>query len=216
MECLDDRIVPSTMHAAVGVSADAVAAISGAQRHENRLASLEVKRGMAAITVTQRHENRLARLELRHERRVAHRDLVLARRRARFLANHPSTITPTSPTTAGPLPLNVSSPLQALYTQYAAYESAGASGTFTPTEVGANLLVISGTSVGIQVKDTATGNFNTLTIELQNAGMQIVESDATYGLIEGMLPIAQLPTVAQLPQTQSITPMIRAISAVVV
>lgn len=103
------------------------------------------------------------------------------------------------------LPANVGTPLQSLYAQYETYESSGGAVPFSPT--GANLLVINGTDVGIQVKDTSTGDFSTLIAELQGVGMQIRNSSSTYGLVEGMLPIAQLPTVAQLPQTLSVAPM---------
>jgi hypothetical protein len=197
LEYLDDRIVPSTMHVAVGAGAEAVAAISVAQRHENHLALLEVK----------------------HENSVARRDLRLARHEARFLANHPNTITPTANSNAsgtlpanapGTLPANVSVQLQSLYTQYEAFESSGGSGTFSPT--GVNALVINGTNVGIQVNDTNTGNFNTLISELESDGMQVLDSSATYGIVEGMLPIGQLPIAAQLPQTLSITPMLNPIA----
>ena len=53
---------------------------------------------------------------------------------------------------------------------------------------------------------------DTLNTELQTDGMQILDSDATYGLIDGKLPIAQLPTIAQLPQTLSVTPMVEAMT----
>ncbi len=184
MENLDDRIVPSTMPVAIGPGAEAVVAVSVAQRPGDHLDQLDLKREKAAA----RHELRLARRE------------------ARFLAHHPSAISPTpNPNASGMLPANVGAPLQSLYAQYETYESSGGHGPFSPT--GANLLVINGTDVGIQVKDTSTGDFPTLIAELQGDGMQILDSSSTYGLVEGMLPIAQLPTVAQLPQTLSITPM---------
>jgi hypothetical protein len=183
-EYLDDRMVPSAVPVAAGPGVEAVVAVSAAGRHEDHLAVLERE----------------------HEKAVARHDLRLARREARFLAHHPNAIAPTpSPNASGMLPANVSAPLQSLYTQYETYESSGGAGPFRPT--GANLLVINGTDVGIQVKDTSTGDFNTLITELQGDGMQILDSSSTYGLVEGMLPIAQLPTVAQLPQTLSVTPM---------
>jgi hypothetical protein len=183
-ENLDDRIVPSTIPMAIGPGAEAVVAVSAAQRQENHPAVLESK----------------------HEKAVARRDLRLARREARFLAHHPNAIAPTpNPNASGMLPADVGAPLQSLYAQYETYESSGGAGPFSPT--GANLLVINGTDVGIQVKDTNTGDFNTLITELQGDGMRILDSDSTYGLVEGMLPIVQLPTVAQLTQTLSITPM---------
>jgi hypothetical protein len=66
--------------------------------------------------------------------------------------------------------------------------------------------------VGIQVNDTNTGNFNTLISELESDGMQVLDSSSTYGIVEGILPIAQLPIAAQLPQTLSITPMFNPIA----
>lgn len=46
-------------------------------------------------------------------------------------------------------------------------------------------------------------DFNALLTSLKNLGMQVSASSATYGLIEGYVPINQLPTVARLPQTMS-------------
>jgi hypothetical protein len=69
----------------------------------------------------------------------------------------------------------------------------------------------SGTDVGIMVKDNNSGDFNTLITELQSDGTQTLESNITYGIIEGMLPIAQLPTIAQLSQTLSVVPMFKPI-----
>lgn len=184
LECLDDRFVPSSMHAAIGAAAEAVADIS----------------------VAQRHENHLARLEARHEKAVARHDLFLARREARYLAKHPNTIMPTSNSNSpGTLPANVGAPLQSLYAQYEAYESSGASGPFRPT--GINGVVINGTSVGIQVKSNNMGDFSSFVSTLENDGMQVQSSSSTYGLVNGMLPISQLPAVAQLPETLSITPI---------
>jgi hypothetical protein len=188
LEHLDDRIVPSTMHVAIAAGAEAEAAVS----------------------VTQRHADHLDRLEMRHDRAVARHELRLARHEARFLANHPGAITPiSSPSVPGALPANVGVQFQSLYSQYETYERSGGSGTFSPT--GVSTLEITGTYVGVQVKDTITGDFNSLIAELQGDGMQISDSSSTYGIVEGMLPIAQLPTAAQLPQTLSITPILNPI-----
>ena len=67
--------------------------------------------------------------------------------------------------------------------------------------------MIQGTNVGIQVHDNNPADFATLVSQLQAAGMQISSSSATYGLVVGMLPIAQLPAVAGLPEVPSVTPM---------
>jgi hypothetical protein len=104
--------------------------------------------------------------------------------------------------TSTTLPPNLSVQLQSLYTQF---ESSGGSGTFSPT--GVNGLVISGTNVGINFHTSDSADFNTLLTQLQSDGLQVTSDSATYGIIDGMLPIAQLPTVAQLSSSASVTPM---------
>jgi hypothetical protein len=113
----------------------------------------------------------------------------------------PTPSNPTNPTATGSLPANVSQPLQELYQQF----QATSGDTFKV--VGLNFLIVNGTNVGVQVHGNGTGDFNALVATLQSDGMQVVDTDATSQLVEGMLPIAQLPTVAVLPQTLSITPM---------
>jgi hypothetical protein len=76
-----------------------------------------------------------------------------------------------------------------------------------PSTDAANKVVIQGSNVGIQVHDNNRADFATLVSQLQAAGMQISSSSATYGLVVGMLPIAQLPAVAGLPEVPSVTPM---------
>ncbi len=128
------------------------------------------------------------------------------RREARYLANHPSATNPTTRSNPpGTPPANLAPPSSRSTRKFEAYESSGASGPFRTT--GLNGLVINGTSVGIQVKAQNTGDFTTFVSTLQSDGMQVLDSSSTYGLVDGMLPIAQLPTVAQLPQTQSVMPM---------
>ena len=165
-----------------------------------------LSQALADISAADRHENHLARLEAMHEKAVAHHELRLARREARNLAKHPNTIMPTTNSNSpGTLPANVEHPTPVALCGSETYESAGASGAFRPT--GLNGLVINGTSVGIQVKADNSGDFSSFVTTLQSDGMQVLDSSSTYGLVEGMLPIGQLPAVAQLPQTLSITPM---------
>jgi hypothetical protein len=71
----------------------------------------------------------------------------------------------------------------------------------------ANKVVIQGSNVGIQVRDNNPADFATLVSQLQAAGMQISSSSATYGLVVGMLPIAQLPAVAGLPEVPIVAAM---------
>jgi len=94
--------------------------------------------------------------------------------------------------------------LSAIYSAYQANPS-GFSSADLPA-IGASLVVLDGTNVGIQVHDGNPGDFSTLLGELQTAGMQVTVSDASHGLVVGMLPIAQLPVVAALPEAPSVTP----------
>ncbi len=103
------------------------------------------------------------------------------------------------------LPTNVSSQLQSLYQQYETYESSGGSGTFSPT--GVNALVINGTNVGINVHTNDSADFNTVLAQLQSDGLQVSQDSATYGLIDGMVSIGQLPAIAQISPALSVTPM---------
>jgi hypothetical protein len=246
LESLDDRILPSTMHAAVGAGAEAVAAASVAQRHEQHLAQLEAKHAKAV----ERHELRLARREARF---LAHHPNASASATTApvtvsvFSLSHPKSAsaapstrvapsfsvptttvspTPTAPTTPvtttppqsenpdpsttqtiptspGPLPANVSQPLQTIYQEYQSFLETGGD-IFTSSQ--ANLVVLNGTNVGVQVHFNG-GDFNAFIAQLQSEGLQVIAGDATYGEVDGMLPIAQLPTVATLSQTLSITPM---------
>ena len=50
---------------------------------------------------------------------------------------------------------------------------------------------------------TAETDFSGFETSLTNLGMQIVDSSQTYGLVDGWLPINELPAAAELPQTRS-------------
>jgi hypothetical protein len=83
-------------------------------------------------------------------------------------------------------------------------------GSFTPTGV-SSLVVINGSSVGVMIHANNPGDFAGLVAQLRSDGLQITASDPTTGNVEGMLPIANLPTVAQLPQAPSVLPMFKPI-----
>jgi hypothetical protein len=102
------------------------------------------------------------------------------------------------------LPANVSQTLDAIYNAYTASPSDFPA--ILPTTNGANLVVIQGSDIGIQVHDGNPATFNNLMTELQTDGMQVTTSSAQYGTIVGLLPIAQLPAVASLAQMPSIAP----------
>ncbi len=101
------------------------------------------------------------------------------------------------------LPANVSLTLAVIYNAYE--QNPGGFPANVPTTDGANMVVIQGNNVGIQVHDGNPADFNSLLNDLQSDGMQVTLSSAEYGTIVGMLPISQLPAVGALPQMPSIT-----------
>src|SRR5262249_12842878 len=90
-----------------------------------------------------------------------------------------------SPSSSGPLPANVARTLQTIYQAFL-----DNNGTVPSSQTGR--VVVNGTDVGVQVKSNETGDFAAFVTQLQNAGMQIITSDARYGVVVGMVPINQL------------------------
>jgi hypothetical protein len=123
------------------------------------------------------------------------------------------TPTPTPQATSGSasgtasFPPNVDQVLAMIYEEYE-QDPSGFTGPMSSAN-GANLVVIQGDDVGIQVHDGNPADFPTLVTELQNAGMQITAASATYGTVVGLLPIAQLPTVGGLPQDPSVAALMQ-------
>jgi hypothetical protein len=95
----------------------------------------------------------------------------------------------------------VSAALQSLYQEY---ESQGGGSHFTPNQPSDKLLQISGTSVAVQLRMASPGDFHAFVSAVQADGMQVSSSSANYGVVVGMLPIAELPAVAQV--AASVTP----------
>ncbi len=56
--------------------------------------------------------------------------------------------------------------------------------------------------VGIQLKSLG-GDFDQFQTQLTELGLKILVSSATYGVVDGWVPVNDLPTIASLPQTQS-------------
>jgi hypothetical protein len=84
------------------------------------------------------------------------------------------------------------------------FENAG-SGSFTPGQPSDRLLVISGDSVGVNIRVDSGGEFNSVLSQLQADGMQVKSTAATYAMVSGIVPISKLPAIAQL--ATSVTPM---------
>ena len=57
-----------------------------------------------------------------------------------------------------------------------------------------------------EVWDRDAAEYQSLTAMLNSAGMTFSSSSAAYGTVVGMLPIAELLTVAQFSQSVSISP----------
>lgn len=68
-------------------------------------------------------------------------------------------------------------------------------------------IMITGNSVGVDIK--GLGNFNNFVTTLQNVGMQVTATDSTRALVEGLLPISALLTVATSTQTVGLSPIYR-------
>ncbi len=60
--------------------------------------------------------------------------------------------------------------------------------------------------VGLQVKSLG-GDFSQFLTQLTNVGMQVTASSAYYGLVDGWVPVNELPTIAELPQTRAASPI---------
>jgi hypothetical protein len=92
--------------------------------------------------------------------------------------------------------------LNTIYQQYLQFVNSGGTGTFSSSL--SNQIQIQGTNVGVEVH--GKGDFNALVSSLESMGMQISATDAVTQTVVGMLPIADLPAVAQGLQTRSVTP----------
>jgi hypothetical protein len=110
--------------------------------------------------------------------------------------------TSSNPTSPGTLPVNVSAALQSLYQEF---EGSGGGSSFTPSQSSDKLLQISGDSVGVDLQMSPSGNFSSFLSQLQSDGLTVSTSSATYGQVDGMLPISDLPAIAQV--AASVTPM---------
>src|SRR5690606_18190922 len=67
------------------------------------------------------------------------------------------------------------------------------------------LIMTRGGMVGVSAR--GAGDLNAFAQSLRNLGMEIQATDAHFGLVEGYLPIAQLPNAIQLPQSRGIDPI---------
>ncbi len=195
MESLDLRIAP----AAIPMAAALVA--------ELRVETHQVHRWERALSTVQ-PGSRHARILTQH---VAGESRLIVRQSARLARIEAGE---TGSGTGGgvvqsPLPSNVSQTLDVIYNAYV--QNPGGFPANVPATDGANLVVVEGNSVGIQVHDGNPADFQGLLTDLQSDGMQVTISSAQYGTIDGLLPIAQLPAVAALSQMAAIGPEMQSV-----
>jgi hypothetical protein len=93
-----------------------------------------------------------------------------------------------------PLPDNASPSLLTIYEQY--WKSPAAFTGVTSTANNANLVLVQSDKVGIIVRDGNPTEFQGLMSELKQAGLTNVDWSSVSGTITGMLPIAELVTIA--------------------
>ena len=139
-------------------------------------------------------------------RRQGHPDLESLETR-RLLTGGGSTWTPTDPNNLldaqnGPM-ANLGPDVVKVYGEYLTYEAAGAKGAFTSPL--SSQIHIKGTTIGLDVK--GSGNFGTFESALQTIGMTVTSTNTTYEIIEGYVPIADLPKVAEQAQTVDANPL---------
>lgn len=213
LEGLDDRLVLSAATPAAGAVAELVSQVQEARtdRHEARLARIHA-----------RHEARLAALAAAHFSASTPvttpatgasapgsaispgaSPVTAATSSASGTAGGADPSGPANPagvvsgatpqTTTSTLPDNVAAVLQAVYAEYESDTS-----SFKPSLPSDNLLVISGDNVEVSLKIGSSTNFAQALSQLKTDGMQVSSSSATYNLIVGMLPIAQLPAAASI------------------
>lgn len=106
---------------------------------------------------------------------------------------------PTTPS-ANPLPANVSTVLDNVYEEYE-------NGTL-PTTRQPGTVEIQGTTVGIEIHDSNPSDFAAMVAQAQSLGLQVIDNSSTYDIVDGFLPISALPSLAQLPTSASVTPML--------
>ncbi len=94
----------------------------------------------------------------------------------------------------------------AIYNEFVDYVQAGSKGTFTSPESAS--VVMAGQAVGVDIRFGA-GNFATNVSQMQAIGMLVTAQVPSLGIVEGFVPIGQLPSVALDPNLSSLSPVYR-------
>jgi hypothetical protein len=127
--------------------------------------------------------------------------------------------TPTTPSATG-TPAPITNPmaeavalkggpvLGSIFQEFYNYEVGGASGTFAPVQAGQ--VEIAGEAVGVDIR-TSAANYDAVLGAMEADGMLVTATAPQVGVIEGFLPIAELPTVATNYAISGISPVYKPI-----
>jgi hypothetical protein len=110
----------------------------------------------------------------------------------------PVTTSPTSPSL--PLPANASTLLAPVYQEF---QNGDLPTTNEPGQV-----EIQGNNVGIQIHSSDPTDFASMVANAENLGLQVTIESDSFDIVVGFLPIANLPAIAQLSGSPSITPVL--------
>jgi hypothetical protein len=98
--------------------------------------------------------------------------------------------------------------LMRLYQQYAGWKAAGAAGIFYSPQ--SDLLYIDGSSVGVSVR--AAGDIHAFLKSIDAVGFRSIAVNTDYQVVDGFLPIDQLPACAQWPSVINLRPIYRPVT----
>jgi hypothetical protein len=107
----------------------------------------------------------------------------------------------------GPM-ANLGTDVVKAYGEYLSYVAAGSKGTFTPTVT--QTVLTKGNTLGIDVR--GYGNFTTFENSLISLGMTVTATVPKYDYVEGYIPYANLPKVAELGQTVGGNPIYKPVA----
>jgi hypothetical protein len=110
----------------------------------------------------------------------------------------PVTTSPTSPSL--PLPANASTLLAPVYQEF---QNGDLPTTNEPGQV-----EIQGNNVGIQIYSSDPTDFAFMVANAEDLGLQVTIESDSFDIVVGFLPIANLPAIAQLSGSPSITPVL--------
>jgi hypothetical protein len=210
-EQLDERITPTATQGVMATIASAALDVANNTLNSTVAKDVELAGDRHFAARVEKLEHSIGRTERRLDRALARHRMHAAAHLDASLSVQVQKLTAmvdpfgTDPPASGSLPSNVPPQLATIYQQYEQWVAGGEQGTFVSSE--SAIVEIQGTNVGIEVHDGNPADFAALGTELQNLGMQVNSSSATYGIYSGFIPIAQIAAVAQLPQTPNLSPL---------